>query len=69
MPVLLFCTTPFTPMAKAITAGKGVSELRILEMDHPLGGLSEEELDPRFEQVIGQVFSYLDGGAKAPEAR
>ena len=61
MPVLLFCTTPFTPMAKAITAAKGLGDMRILEMDHPLGGLTDEELDPRFQQVIGQVVAYLDG--------
>ena len=48
-------------MARAITAGKGYGDMRILEMDHPLGGLTEEELDPRFDQVIGQVLAYLDG--------
>jgi hypothetical protein len=61
--VLLFCTTPFTPMAKAITEGKGLPGMRILEMDHPLGGIPEAELQPRFEQVIGQVLAYLDGTA------
>jgi hypothetical protein len=63
VPVLLFCTTPFTPMAKAITEAKGLPAMRILEMDHPLGGLTDKELDPRFEQVIGQVFAHLDGTA------
>jgi hypothetical protein len=61
--VLLFCTSPFTPMAKAITEGKGLPGMRILEMDHPLGGITEAELEPRFEQVIGQVLAYLDGTA------
>ena len=62
--MLLFCTTPFIPMAKAITEGKGLEGMRILEMDHPLGGITEEELEPRFQQVIGQVLAYLDGTAQ-----
>ncbi len=60
MPVLLFCTTPFTVMAKAITSGKGLPDMRIIEMDHPLGGLTEDELGPRYDQVIGAVMDYLD---------
>jgi hypothetical protein len=58
--VLLFCTTPFTPMAEAITEVKGMPGMRIIEMDHPLGGLTEEELAHRFDQVIGQVLAQLD---------
>ncbi|ODU04266.1 MAG: hypothetical protein ABS81_10985 [Pseudonocardia sp. SCN 72-86] len=61
MPVLLFCTTPFTPMAKAITEGKGLPDLRIIEMDHPLGGLTDPEITERFEQVIDTVFRHLEG--------
>ena len=59
----MFCTSPFTPMARAITEGKGVPGMRIIEMDHPLGGLTESELDPRFAQVIAPVLAYLDGTA------
>ena len=50
-------------MARAITEGKGLPGMRIIEMNHPLGGLTEQELEPRFEQVIGQVLAYLDGTA------
>jgi hypothetical protein len=50
-------------MARAITEGKGVPGMRIIEMDHPLGGLTESELDPRFAQVIAPVLAYLDGTA------
>jgi hypothetical protein len=51
-------------MARAITASKGVEGLRIIEMDHPLGGITLEELEPRFQQVIVQVLAYLDGTAR-----
>ena len=47
-------------MANAIAQSKGVPGLRLLEMDHPLGGLTETELAPRFEQVIDQVFTHLE---------
>jgi hypothetical protein len=46
-------------MAKAITEVKGMPGMRIIEMNHPLGGLTEEELGHRFEQVIGQVLEQL----------
>jgi hypothetical protein len=50
-------------MAEAITEVKGMPGMRIIEMDHPLGGLTEEELEQRFDQVIEQVFSHLEGTA------
>ena len=59
--MLLFCTTPFTPMAKAIAEGKGMSGLRIIEMDHPLGGLTDPEITQRFQQVIDAVFAHIEG--------
>ena len=48
-------------MAEAITEVKGMPGIRIVEMDHPLGGLTQEELGHRFDQVIGQVLDHLDG--------
>jgi hypothetical protein len=59
--VLLFCTTPFLAMAKAITEGMGSPGMRILEMDHPLGGLTPPEVDDRARQVIDHVLRLLEG--------
>jgi hypothetical protein len=56
-------------MAEAITEVKGMPGIRIIEMDHPLGGLTEEELGDRFDQVIGQVLAQLDGTATVTHGR
>lgn len=61
MPALLFCTTPFLPMAQAISEGMGTPGLRILEMDHPLGGLAVPEVETRARQVVDRVLRLLAG--------
>lgn len=42
------CTTPFTAMARTILKSLGDGgAVRIIEIDHPLGGLHPEEIDAR----------------------
>jgi hypothetical protein len=56
-------------MAKAITEVKGMPGMRIIEMDHPLGGLTEDELGQRFDQVIAQVITHLESAATVSPSR
>ena len=56
----MLCTTPFRTMAETILKTKGQPDLRLIEIDHPLGGIGTEELDERLVTAIELAFAWLD---------
>ncbi|CAN5852031.1 hypothetical protein BH24ACT15_BH24ACT15_13380 [soil metagenome] len=65
---MLFATTSFVPLAKSIALASGLQDLRMIVVDHPLGGISEEGLDRRIEAAYEQLVTVLEQslGAAAP---
>ncbi len=47
-------------MAETILKTKGAPELRILEIEHPLGGIDPDDLASRVESAAAQALGYLD---------
>lgn len=56
----MLCTTPFRKMAETILKTKGQPGLRLVEIDHPLGGIGTDELDARVEAAAESAFAFLD---------
>lgn len=57
--MVLFCTTPFTQMARALLTTLGTPNLRIVEIAHPLGGLQQEAVRSRAVDVTDTVLELL----------
>ena len=59
---VLFCTTPFVEMARAILKSLGDPGVRIVEVQHPLGDLKPQDVRGRAEAVLPQVDDLIDVG-------
>jgi hypothetical protein len=60
---VLFCTTPFVEMARAILRSLGDPGVRIVEVQHPLGDLRPDDVRSRAEAVLPQVDALMETGA------
>jgi hypothetical protein len=58
-PTILFSTTPFVPLARAIATSMGASGLRVVEVDHPLGGVDRVEVGERAAGIESAVLRLL----------
>jgi hypothetical protein len=61
VPTALLCTTPFMAIAKAMGLGSGQSRLRVVEVAHPLGAISSEEVEQRAEGAVDCVEQVWSG--------
>ena len=49
----------FEPLAKSIVLASGLQDLRMVMVDHPLGGIGEQELQQRIDTAHEQVVAIL----------
>lgn len=61
VPAVLLCTTPFMAIAKAMGSGSGRSRLRVVEMEHPLGAIPQEQVRARAQDAVDRVELVLRG--------
>ena len=61
VPAVLLCTTPFMAIAKAMGSGSGRSTLRVVEVEHPLGAISREQVGQRAVAAVERVQQVLSG--------
>jgi len=55
----VICTEPFRQTVEAICQTRGVAGFPFVIIDHPIGSLSEEELQGRAEIAAKQVIAIL----------
>ncbi|MFA0833900.1 MAG: UGSC family (seleno)protein [Methanobacterium formicicum] len=58
IPTISICSTHFAPFAHELAKSHGMDELRILEIEHPIAGLSKEEVEEKTRKLIPS-FLYL----------
>lgn len=58
IPTISICSTHFAPFARELAKSHGMDELRILEIGHPIAGLSDEEVEEKARKLIPS-FLYL----------
>lgn len=58
--MILLCTTPFRKMAETMVKTKGQPDVRMIEIDHPLGGIGTDELDERAEVAARLTMEFLE---------
>lgn len=61
VPTVLLCTTPFMAIAKAMGSGSGRSSLRVVEMEHPLGAITQEQVGQKARDAVDRVEQVLRG--------
>jgi hypothetical protein len=61
VPTVLLCTTPFMAIAKAMGSGSGATSLRVVEIAHPLGAISPEQVGGRADSAVDRVEQVLRG--------
>ena len=61
VPTALLCTTPFMAIAKAMGSGSGRTSLRVVEITHPLGAISPDEVERRADGAVEHVEQVLRG--------
>jgi len=71
IPAVLFATTSFVGLARSIALASGLQDLRMVVVDHPLGGIGEQALEDRIEAASEQLVAVLNespGAASPPTA-
>jgi hypothetical protein len=61
VPTVLLCTTPFLAIAKAMGSGAGRARLRVVEIEHPLGAISRDDVARRAASAVDRVEQVLRG--------
>lgn len=59
VPAILFGSTAFVPLARSIAQTSGLTDLRMVIVDHPLGGISEDDLAQRIDDAYDQIVELL----------
>ncbi len=60
-PAILIVSTPFRAMAQTMARTKGLADLRMVELDHPIGGIEPAELQTRITSGIRGAVDLIDG--------
>jgi hypothetical protein len=61
IPTAVICTTVFEHEAHVQRAALGMEELKPVVISHPLSTLSDEEIDSRVDEAVGQIVAVLTG--------
>lgn len=69
VPTLLVTTTRFEPVVDTLAANGGMSSIRKLVLDHPIGGTEHSTLEQWVGETIDQVVQLFVGSPSSGEAR
>jgi len=58
-PVICICTHKFTDYAGTLAKAQGAEDLRIIEIEHPIAGLKEDEVKVKTEKIIPEIKKIL----------
>ncbi len=63
MPTVLVATTAFDGLASEVAATLGLPDIRIVAVDHPLGGADEAAVIGRADTAVELALRHLTGSA------
>jgi hypothetical protein len=58
-PTICICTHKFTDYAYSLAKAQGAEDLRIIEIEHPIAGLKDEEVKIKTEKIIPEIKNLL----------
>ncbi len=56
---VVICSAPFVPLAKAQARVFGAPDLPLVVIPHPLGGISQEEIQRRADNAVPQLMELI----------
>lgn len=59
-PTICICTNKFTDYAHSLAKAQGAEYLRIVEIEHPIAGLKDEEVEIKTEKIIPEIRKLLN---------
>ena len=59
MPTISICSHHFAPFARELAESYGAKNLRIIEIEHPIAGLSEEDVKAKTLKIIPEIKELL----------
>ncbi len=59
-PTICICTHKFTDYAHSLAKAQGAEDLRIIEIEHPIAGLKEDEVEEKTEKILPEVKKMLN---------
>jgi hypothetical protein len=60
IPTISICSHVFSPFARELAESYGANSLRIMEIEHPLAGQSDESVKTKTKKIINQMNKILD---------
>src|SRR5262249_8020431 len=67
IPTVLLTTTRFRPVVAALADATGLPEIRVLVLDHPIGGVDRDTLHRRADDARDALAALFTTAAPAPE--
>jgi len=61
-PAVVFTTTRFEALTRQVAAGFGLPSLRMVVVDHPLGGTDADTIVRRADAAVEEVLLAFTGG-------
>ncbi len=58
-PTISICSDHFAPFARELADSHGLKSLRILEVEHPIAGLSDEKIEEKAGKIVGNLLYLL----------
>lgn len=58
---MLLTTAPFEPLATEVAATLGLPELRVVAIEHPLGGIDQHAVLDRADRAVEPALRLLTG--------
>lgn len=65
MPTVIVCTDSFSDLARLVAREQSLPEVRIVEVPHPVGGLSTAEVEAKADEVTEDVIAAFSGSKPA----
>tara|TARA_B100000749_G_scaffold278048_1_gene268005 strand:- start:1201 stop:1422 length:222 start_codon:yes stop_codon:yes gene_type:complete len=65
-PTVLVATGDFRQLADQTAADLGLADLRVVSVEHPVGGIDPDEVRRRADGIVDEVLGLLTGTGGAP---
>lgn len=60
-PTISICSDSFTKFAHELAKAHGMSDLKIVEIEHPIAGQSQKDVENKTLKIISEITSILNG--------
>jgi len=67
LPTVLVATGELRPLADRTAADLGLPDLRVVSIQHPIGGVDQATIEARADGAVDEVLALLTGSTHRPD--